>query len=65
MQTADPTPKLSFKCPGCGATIRAPRQLIGTSRPCPGCGHKLAINVPMPSDSDIHLVGDDRKPAGR
>lgn len=54
---------VSLKCPACAARIRAPRQLLGARRPCPRCQHRLVVHVPLPSDSDIHLVYDDRKPS--
>jgi hypothetical protein len=41
---------LRFQCPGCRATIKAPAQLCGQTRLCPGCGRLLL--VPDPSRQD-------------
>ncbi len=60
MQTADPVATIALKCPACDARIRAPRQLLGSKRPCPRCKHPLAVHVAVPSDSDVHIVFDDR-----
>jgi uncharacterized paraquat-inducible protein A len=51
---------ISLKCPGCTARIRAPRQLLGSKRPCPRCKRQLVIEVALPSDADVHIVVDDR-----
>lgn len=60
MQAASPAPMISLKCPGCTARIRAPRQLLGSKRPCPRCKRQLVIEVALPSDADVHIVVDDR-----
>ena len=35
--------KVSFQCPYCTARIKAPRQIIGQSRSCPGCGFSIIV----------------------
>jgi DNA-directed RNA polymerase subunit RPC12/RpoP len=51
---------LSFRCPACQARIKAPVQLIGQARTCPGCGHRLIVPVRAPEQSGPVLVFDDR-----
>jgi DNA-directed RNA polymerase subunit RPC12/RpoP len=49
---------LSFRCGGCHARIKAPIQLLGQSRPCPGCGHRLVVQMKAPPESGPLLVED-------
>ncbi len=65
MQSATPTSMIQFVCSGCKARIRAPRQLVGSFRPCPRCRERLEIHVPLPSEADICLVPIDVYPARR
>jgi hypothetical protein len=37
------TSTVSFRCPHCRSRIKAPVQLIGQSRACPGCKQALAV----------------------
>jgi CheY-like chemotaxis protein len=46
------------RCPGCSARIKAPAQLAGRTRNCPGCGHTLNIPRPAPEDSEPLLTDD-------
>ena len=57
-----PVPELRFKmrCQECNAVLRASRKLMGAVCTCPNCKAKVVVRVPLPSDSDIHLVIDDR-----
>jgi hypothetical protein len=48
---------LSFRCPGCHARIKAPPQLAGQTRPCPGCGQPVVVRRPVPPPSGPVLVG--------
>ena len=32
-----------FRCSSCGARIKAPPELIGHTRPCPGCGELFIV----------------------
>ena len=45
---------LRFRCPHCGARIRAPLQLSGRARPCPGC--RANFVVPSMEDAGPRLV---------
>jgi hypothetical protein len=54
---------ISLRCPQCSARLRAPRQLLGRICPCPRCRHEIVVRVPVPSDSDVALVGDPRQPS--
>ncbi len=49
---------IHFRCPSCGARIRAGSSLIGQQRPCPGCGHNLLIQAEPPRDSGPVLLED-------
>jgi uncharacterized paraquat-inducible protein A len=55
---------ITFRCPGCNARIKAPFQLRGQTRACPGCGHRLVVRWAPPQDSGPALVPGDR-PASR
>jgi len=47
---------LRFRCPRCSARIRAPFQLSGRSRPCPGCRTSFVV-PPLPmEDAGPRLV---------
>ncbi len=48
--------QVSLRCPSCRARLKAARQLLGHHCPCPRCRHPVIVRVPIPSDSDIHLV---------
>jgi hypothetical protein len=65
MLSATPTLMIQFVCSGCKARIRAPRQLVGSARPCPRCRQRLDIHVTLPSEADICLVPLDVKTARR
>ncbi|HKI38419.1 MAG TPA: hypothetical protein VKA46_41605 [Gemmataceae bacterium] len=47
---------IRFRCPKCAARIKAPRQLIGESRDCPGCGRAFVVPRPIPEDLGPVLV---------
>jgi hypothetical protein len=48
---------LRFHCPQCHARIKAPVQLNGRARNCPGCGHQLIVPaVVLGDDADAVLV---------
>jgi hypothetical protein len=49
---------LSIRCGGCQARIKAPVQLHGQSRACPGCGHRFIVRVQRPQDCGPLLVDD-------
>jgi DNA-directed RNA polymerase subunit RPC12/RpoP len=47
-----------LRCPGCGARIKAPAQLLGQARNCPGCGQRLLVKMQAPEDSGVLIVPD-------
>jgi DNA-directed RNA polymerase subunit RPC12/RpoP len=49
----------SFRCPACNARIRAPYQIVGETRACPGCGHRFVVRLPVPQEEGPILVPDD------
>lgn len=57
---------ISLRCPQCKARLKASRQLVGKVCPCPQCRTRVVVQVPIPSDAEIALVGEDeerRQPA--
>jgi hypothetical protein len=40
-----------FRCPGCNARIKAPGQLTGQWRNCPGCHTRFQVRARPPQDS--------------
>jgi DNA-directed RNA polymerase subunit RPC12/RpoP len=51
-----------FRCVGCNARIKAPSQLRGQTRACPGCGHRFVVRRPTPGDEGPALVFDEPAP---
>lgn len=51
---------ISFQCPKCRATLKAPEQKIGARSKCPKCG--VAVQVPRPAAAEEVV---DVLPAGR
>jgi hypothetical protein len=49
------TRSIHFRCPHCRSRLKAPAQLIGQSRSCPGCGEQLAVRI-VPEDAGAILV---------
>jgi hypothetical protein len=47
---------IRFHCPGCQARIKAPLQLVGQERNCPGCGDPVRVPSVTPEDSGPVLV---------
>jgi len=59
---------ISFSCAGCNARIKAPLQLQGHVRACPGCGRRCVVQRTPPRDEGPVLVPGDQfpiRPAGR
>jgi CheY-like chemotaxis protein len=50
--------QIQTTCPGCAATIKAPIQLLGHTRKCPGCKYPVLIRRPPLQDSGPLLVHD-------
>jgi hypothetical protein len=47
---------LHFRCPHCQARIKAPVQLAGQNRACPGCHHPMRVPGGPLADSGPKLV---------
>jgi hypothetical protein len=47
---------ISLRCPRCNARIKAPGQLLGQRRPCPGCKTPFVVRPQPPQDSGPALV---------
>lgn len=47
---------ISFRCPSCRARIKAPAQMAGRSRACPGCSANMVIPRKVPADAGVVLV---------
>ena len=57
------TSTIVVRCPACDARIRAPGQLLGQSRRCPGCGVPFVVRPQPPRDAGPILVTDEPAPA--
>ena len=49
---------ISFRCPGCNARIKAPAELLGQKRQCPGCQTPFVVRIATPPDNGPILVSD-------
>jgi hypothetical protein len=47
---------ITFRCVGCRARIKAPSQLRGQTRSCPGCGYRFVVQLQRPEDAGPALV---------
>jgi hypothetical protein len=54
---------LIFRCPRCRARIKAPVQLIGQVRLCPGCAELFVVPPQAPDDVGPVVLPDGRGPA--
>jgi rRNA maturation endonuclease Nob1 len=54
---------IRLRCVGCGARIKAPLELLGYTRPCPGCGRHLTIQPRSPEDAAPVLLLDGDPPS--
>jgi DNA-directed RNA polymerase subunit RPC12/RpoP len=45
-----------FRCAGCDARIKAPLQMQGQMRACPGCGHRFVVRPRRVEDAGPALV---------
>jgi CheY-like chemotaxis protein len=50
---------LIVQCSRCAARIKAPVQLLGQTRNCPGCGQPVMIRLKTPVDSEPLFLHDD------
>jgi DNA-directed RNA polymerase subunit RPC12/RpoP len=55
---------LSLRCPSCEARIKAPLQLLGQWRACPGCGTRFVVRASIPDEEGPVLVSDDAPARG-
>jgi len=53
------TSKISCHCPNCNARIKAPIQLLGQWRPCPGCSKRFLVRIQPQQDAGPVLVADE------
>jgi DNA-binding response OmpR family regulator len=49
------------RCPNCGSRIKAPIQMRGQMRTCPGCKQQFVITFQPPEDEGPKLVLDERR----
>jgi CheY-like chemotaxis protein len=47
---------IPIRCPACDARIKAPTQLLGRMRNCPGCGQLLLVQNKAPQDAGPLLL---------
>jgi DNA-binding response OmpR family regulator len=63
LRSAPPAPEtprsVKCRCPGCGSRIKAPIQLLGKTRTCPGCRAAFVLRVEPPEDEGPRLVVED------
>jgi DNA-binding response OmpR family regulator len=50
---------LRCRCPNCGSRIKAPLQLTGQTRNCPGCKRPFVVVFQPPEDEGLKLVLDE------
>jgi CheY-like chemotaxis protein len=50
---------LIVQCSRCAARIKAPIQLLGQTRKCPGCGQPVMIRIKTPVDSEPLFLHDE------
>jgi hypothetical protein len=53
---------LIFRCPRCRARIKAPVQLIGQARLCPGCAELFVVPPQAPGDVGPVMLPDGAGP---
>jgi hypothetical protein len=50
---------ITFRCTGCRARIKAPAQLRGQTRSCPGCGARFVVQPQRLEDAGPALVHEN------
>jgi hypothetical protein len=50
---------IRFRCSGCNARIKAPFELVGQMRDCPGCGQRVCVRLQAPEDCGPLVVPND------
>jgi hypothetical protein len=58
-------PAIHMNCPKCHARIKAPAELLGQTRTCPGCHAPFLIRQQPPEDCGPVLVQDEGETARR
>ena len=53
-------PSFTLHCPSCDARIKAPLQIIGQWRACPGCGCRFVVQPQVPQEEGPVLVGEEQ-----
>ena len=51
--------RITFRCEGCQARLKAPAKWIGRSGSCPNCGRKVTVRPAVPASEGPVLVTDD------
>lgn len=51
---------ISFRCRSCNARIKAPLELRGQTRSCPGCGYRVVVRSGPPQDVGPAFVSDEQ-----
>ncbi len=57
-------PTILFRCPACNARIKAPAELLGQRRQCPGCQTPFVVRC-EPAEDCGPVLAADRPPADR
>ncbi len=57
------TSTIAFRCSNCNVRLKAPVQLQGQWRKCPGCGRRVIVPPKPIQDAGPILVFDDRREA--
>jgi hypothetical protein len=52
------TSSIIVRCPTCKARIKAPTEIIGQTRACPGCGRPFLVPTQAPGDAGPTLLLD-------
>jgi predicted RNA-binding Zn-ribbon protein involved in translation (DUF1610 family) len=50
---------VSFRCPACGARLRASVCFLGHTCPCPKCGREIIVRFPSIEEQAPILVFDE------
>ena len=54
---------ISLRCGGCSARIKAPSQLRGQMRSCPGCGYRFRVQPQRIEDAGPALATPGSSPS--
>jgi DNA-binding response OmpR family regulator len=59
LRPQEPARSVRVRCPGCGSRIKAPLQLLGQKRACPGCRQDFVLAIQPQEDEGAKLVFED------